>query len=537
MRRSASCGCSAKRFRPKGRWYLSLSESLVGVQSPQLLVTPADVHDLDAASGAIELAESIGGDLDEAQCLSLETMMGRRKDGTWAASQYGEAESRQNGKGDIIQWRELFGASIMAEPIIHTAHEYPTANKAFLRIEPYFLNFDELRRGVKKVRYAHGDQGIELLNGGSISYKARTGGGGRGFDGIAVVVYDEAQHAQEEHMAASSPTMAVHPNPQAIFAGSAGLATSVVWWKMRKRALLAVARAKAGLPSIDPRFAFSEHTAEQIWCDVTGKIERGPRPGPLNRAAWAMANPAYGVRISDDFLLSQLGLLGDDLFLREHCGVWDVPLDDRQTQPTKLPADEWLATGVTRKRKIDRGEVTVAYDVDKDGQWSSISVGAGSLQAPYVEVIEHRQGVGWLPARLVELVKRWEPTVAKGDDRVIGIGCNGAGPAGGQVGSILATFAASGVGCHILQMNSNEYKQACGGFYTDVIEGRLKRPAKGQGPLDVAAADAAERPLGDAWAWDRRNATVPVSPLVGATIARALLPVTAPDEEVEVNLW
>jgi hypothetical protein len=61
-----------------------------------------------------------------------------------------------------------------------------------------------------------------------------------------------------------------------------------------------------------------------------------------------------------------------------------------------------------------------------------------------------------------------------------------------------------------------------------VIEGRLRRPA-GQGPLDVAAGDAAERVLGDAWAWDRRSSAVPISPLVAVTVARALLP-TAPAE-------
>jgi len=65
----------------------------------------------------------------------------------------------------------------------------------------------------------------------------------------------------------------------------------------------------------------------------------------------------------------------------------------------------------------------------------------------------------------------------------------------------------------------------------------LKRP-DGQGPLDRAAADAAERPLGDAWAWDLRSATVPISPLVACTIARALLPIEAKVVvDVAANVW
>jgi hypothetical protein len=38
--------------------------------------------------------------------------------------------------------------------------------------------------------------------------------------------------------------------------------------------------------------------------------------------------------------------------------------------------------------------------------------------------------------------------------------------------------------------------------------------------LDDAAAAATRRPLGDAWAWGRRQSTVSLSPLTAATAAR-----------------
>ena len=159
----------------------------------------------------------------------------------------------------------------------------------------------------------------------------------------------------------------------------------------------------------------------------------------------------------------------------------------------------------------------ISFDVDVDGAKASIAIASGSLSSPYVEVIDHRDGVGWLPARLAELVLKFSPTV---------VGVNGAGPAGAQVGPVLAAFAEAGISAELLeQLNTNAFKQACGGFYSDVVEGRLRRPA-GQGPLDVAAGDAAERVLGDAWAWDRRSSAVPISPLVAVTVARALLPTT-----------
>jgi hypothetical protein len=154
--------------------------------------------------------------------------------------------------------------------------------------------------------------------------------------------------------------------------------------------------------------------------------------------------------------------------------------------------------------------------VSRDGEWSSISIGMGTIvDDPYVAVIEHRQGVGWLPQRLVELTAKWSP---------LAVGFNNAGPAAAQAGSVLQAFRDADLDVALLvPVNTAEYKAGCGGFYTDVVEGRLRRPS-GQGPLDVAVAEASERPLGDAWAWDMRNATVPISPLEAVTIARSLLP-------------
>ena len=62
---------------------------------------------------------------------------------------------------------------------------------------------------VAKFRYANGEQGIELKSGAFVAYRARTGAAGRGLDDIDTMVYDESQHLTAEHMAASSPALAV----------------------------------------------------------------------------------------------------------------------------------------------------------------------------------------------------------------------------------------------------------------------------------------------------------------------------------------
>jgi hypothetical protein len=163
----------------------------------------------------------------------------------------------------------------------------------------------------------------------------------------------------------------------------------------------------------------------------------------------------------------------------------------------------------------------VGFAVERNGEWSSVAIAAGSLSGPsgpYVELVDHQPGVGWLPSRVAGLVQRWRPSA---------VGCNGAGPSAAAVGPVLAELRAAGIGMEVDQLGTAAYKAACGGIFSDICEGRLRRRVD-QGPLDLAVGDATERLLGDAWAWDRRQATVPIAPLEAVTVARALLPTEVP---------
>ena len=141
-----------------------------GVQTPQIVHLPPNVVSHEAAQEAIELAEAYGVaggfPLDESQQFTLRAALGERADGSWAASTVADFEPRQNGKNDTINARELAGLILFGERlIIHTAHEFSTANESFLRLVTVFENHDDLRSKVNKVRYANGEQGIELIGG------------------------------------------------------------------------------------------------------------------------------------------------------------------------------------------------------------------------------------------------------------------------------------------------------------------------------------------------------------------------------------
>ena len=462
-----------------------LAERL-GVVEPQILHLPPDVHSLAAAEEAIELADAYGlaggHPLDDSQKFTLRAGLGEREDGTWAASTVADFEARQNGKNDTCGARELAGLVLFGEKlIIHTAHEFSTANESFLRLVATFEAWDDLRKLVARIRYANGEQGIELLSGQRLKYKARTGGGGRGFAEADLVVYDEAQHLKREHLAASAPTKLANPNSQSWFMGSGGLETSEAAWRLRTRAI----KGDAG------RLAYVEHTAENVTI-VDGTIV-SVHPDPLDREAWAQANPAYGRRITDESLLSLYDELGPELFARECLCLWDP---ERGSENEVLPIIEWE---LCRQPTAERGDVTYAIEVDGDQSAASIAASDGSFGL----ILEWSKGSKWLPAKLAQILE------GKPGD----VWLDPQGPAG----ALLNDLRDAGIEWH--EISARQYAQACGELYAAVVEDQSFHH-EGQPVLDIARRQATRKTRGDAWVWDRRRPDASVSPLGAVTIAR-----------------
>ena len=264
--------------------------------------------------------------------MAVELMMAEDEVGRWAARTTGRAESRQNGKGDEVEVVEAWGLVQRGEWIVHTAHEIPTAKAAHRRLVGLLEGHPDLRRLIRQVRYANGDQSIEMTSGAIIVYRTRTAGGGRGLDDISRIVVDEAQHALPEQLASAMPILAANPNPQVNFTGSAGIANrSDLWWDMRIRALTAIAGDEVG------EFAWLEHSAETVSLNQDRKLIVEP-VDVEDRSLWFKANPTLGERIEEPFLAEELQTLGPALFAREHLCVWD-PYPG--AEEGFLPVDQW----------------------------------------------------------------------------------------------------------------------------------------------------------------------------------------------------
>lgn len=457
----------------------------LGVSQPQILLLPVDVVSLAAAEEAIELADAYGVaggfPLDESQRITLRAGMGERADGSWAASTVADFEPRQNGKNDAANARELFGLILAGERlIIHTAHEFSTANESFLRLVAIFENWDDLRKRVARIRYANGEQGIELLSGQRLKYRARTGGAGRGFAKADLVVYDEAQHLQAEHVAASGPTRLANPNSQSWYMGSGGLASSANAWRLRKRAL----SGERG------RLAYVEHTAEVV--RLVGSRVVSERPDVTDRAGWARGNAAYGVRISDESLLDLLGEMGPDLFGRECMCMWDPEAGDTGGA---IPADKWSALA-DKVSAID-GRPVLAVSMTPDR--STVSLLAAGKRADglvTVETVVHGHAGDWFTLKVREIAQR------QGAEVVI------------HPGHAAGTLIGDLQGVRLRTISGPEYTKACGVFYDLVMAGNLRYPDP-QPELADAVSRASCKTSGETWRWAGEQ----ISALVAASMA------------------
>src|SRR4051812_13690385 len=214
--------------------------------------------------------------LDDWQRHILSVALGERSDGKWAAFEVGLIVGRQNGKGAVLEARELAGLFLFGEQLIlHSAHEFKTAQEAFRRVLALVQNTPDLERLVSRVRTSHGEEGIELRSGARLRFVARSTGSGRGFSGD-VVILDEAYNLPGSAMGALLPTMAARPNPQVWYASSAGKEDSEVLARVRDR-------GNEGKPG---RLAYCEWSA--------------PADADLDdRQAWAAANPSMNIAAHD----------------------------------------------------------------------------------------------------------------------------------------------------------------------------------------------------------------------------------------------
>lgn len=450
-----------------------LDVPLVGAQRPRVEHVPSFVS--SAGDEAVDFCRSVGLNLDPWQQHVLTQSLGERADGKWSAFEVAALVPRQNGKGALLEARELAGLFLFDEQLIlHSAHEFKTAAEAFRRVLFHVENNRVLKKRVRRVRTSHGEEGIELTSGARLRFVARSTGSGRGFSGDCVIL-DEAYNLASEGMSALLPTLSARPNPQIWYTSSAGMDSSDQLKRVRDRGLAGEGR----------RLAYFEWSA--------------PSSADLDdREAWAQANPAFGIRITEEFVESERDAMDDLGFARERLGVWFDPAANMV-----IDGDSWnvLADQKSRMQKTPR---VFAVDATPERTHGAIAVaGRRADGVGHVEVVTHRPGTGWLLTEVLRLNKEHAPAAWVVDPS-------------STAGSLLPALYDNGI--EPVLLNGREMAQACGAFYVDVMENAALRHRQ-QPELTTALEGARRRRLSDAWAWDRRTSGSDISPLVAVTAA------------------
>lgn len=459
----------------------------VGQQSPRVRNVPESVS--SAGDEAIDLAAAAGLELDPWQQLVLRDALGEREDGKWSAFEVGLVVPRQNGKGSILEARELAGLFLFGEQlIVHSAHQQRTSSEHFRRMRN-LINNSGFSDRVESVKMGKGAESIELKNGARIVFITRTSGGGRGITGDLTVL-DEAMILSDEMMESLMSTMSarsIFGNPQMWYAGSA-----VDQQKQPDGRTFSAIRARGHTG--DDRLAFFEWSPPFNHPDeMLDKQESDPD-------VWAMANPALGIRISGEFIEAERRTLSARGFATERLCVGDWPDPDGEDACIIKPA-AWQA--LTDGRSGIDGQVVLAIDTSPDRERSAIAAaGSRGDGRRHVEVLRNEAGTGWVVDAAEGYVQRHS---------IETVLVEGASPAASLVPELQRR------GINVVTLNAREYANACGELFDAVQQDKLRH--RGDRELSSAVCGATTRNLGDAWAWSRRSSVVDISPLVACTLA------------------
>lgn len=456
--------------------------------------------------------------LDEWQKAAVRDALAQARDGQWAAFEFALIVPRQNGKGAVLECIELaFLVLFDARLVIHTAHEFKTAQEAFIRIRTVFEGTPELMALVKRrgdrvigIRNANGEEGIELQSGARLRFLARSKGSGRGFT-ADLIILDEAYDLPEETLAAIMATLTAVANPLIIYTSSAALDTSAVL-----RRIMARGRREDDRPK-DATLAYIEYSAH-------------PKANFDDPETWRCANPATE---SGRVTIAKLAKLraatpNDAKFGREHLGILDESAGqaviDMDRWHSLADEDSMMWGGVPRV--LRKGVTSLAIDVNFDGSMASVAlVGrqaiykGGRWQAGpklHGEIIARERGTGWVVDFVKGIVQRWGPIEIVLDAK-------------GSAGKLLPAFEAESI--DVTKISYSEHVQACM-FFEELIMGPVDEHGRhdpahpklfvhlNDAHLNDAVEAGRKRTPGEAgeWLWHRRD-TTDISALVALTLA------------------
>lgn len=411
-------------------------------------------------------------------------ILAKRADGHYACSEEGATMSicRQAGKTFLVGW------IIVASCLIHdnlmvlwTAHRTRTSDETFKDLQN-LCKTPLLQAGVKTIRQANGQQEISFTNGSRILFGAREQGFGRGFSGVGIEVFDEAQILTQKALDDMIPAMNASANALTLFMGTPPTPSdpSDVFTTIRDRALN---QAPTGMLYVE--FAADKNA------------------NPDDRKQWKKANPSYPARTNEASIIRMRSLLPEDSFKREALGIWD----EKAVQKAAIDPHEWEATTVPGKPD----NATPSIGIDMNPQRTAISIACcwKNTDGAHIQLINYKNpsqaGTQWA---IDYITSKW--------DKLAAVVIDGQSPAINLITDLQDNHV------KVTVTRAYDMAKACGRFM-DMLHAKTltHKPDEQQEPLALAVQAATTRPVGQAgaFAWNRKDTDSDISPLVACTLA------------------
>jgi len=473
---------------------------LGGVQTPRIHSKLTDLP--SKGQDMIDLATELGINLMEWQryvCIHGHKV---REDGRWAHSELGLIMARQQGKSTLMMLRILTGMFVWGEGLqLASAHRLTTSLETFRQIVGLIETNPRLEKEVKKIRWQHGAEEIELFGNRRFVVKAANNAA-RGLSKPETIHLDELREYKDEDAWSSMRySMMAAKNPQVWIYSSAGDQHSVILNKLRERAL-------ASATTNDP-IGWFEWSAEP---DAPILLPSGE----INWDAFAQANPSLGITIHPDNLKA---VINDppDIVRTEVLAQWVDTINSAidaqkwglcQTDPIPLDpeAPTWLGLDLSPDRKFgalvatqklpgERFNLVLLHTWSNDYSLNDLAV-ANDI-APYVRRYN---------TQTVAYSKRTAQAVAS---RLV--------PAG----------------IPITDMDGAIYAESCDRWLGAINSHRLQHG--GQEELTQQTLSAAKLPFGDgSWVIGRRASRVAVCAAVASALATYFA--TQPETEIDIQV-
>lgn len=446
-----------------------------GSQEPRIRVEPPRAA-TDGPDAAL-LMEAYGCRLDPWQRSVVDCWLGRDERGEYNVTSAGLAVPRQNGKNVCLEARELFGLICLGEHILHTAHQVVTSKKSFRRLAAMFTDrrHPEMMAMVKNIRWTNGEESIELTNGGAIEYATRSRERGRGFDGVSLLVYDEAQELTDDQMEAVMATLAASSTDtrQIIYTGTPPY-PGCPGEAFRRRRIVCT----------------GEPGAHDAWHEWSVEAENVEAIALDDRALWAAANPALGLRLTESFTEEELRTLPADGFARERLGWWSPVLTTKEI----FAIDKAVWDECKSEEKKPEGKTAYGVKFSADGSEVCLCGAVIPAEGPArISLIERKStsaGTRWLAEWLCDRYHRASCVVIDGK--------NGADV---LVDRIADTWKIKG---SVVRPSGRDVVAAAGTL-TDALAEKSVSWYAGQEILRESAVTATRRPIAGGWGFGGEN--------------------------------